>query len=63
MRDDVLRAFCEGKKPIDLIKDKIASKKTVYYYHSIYSDMKELIQSDNFANEMIKLLIKLRIKT
>lgn len=62
MRDDIIRAFCDGKKPVDLIKDNIASKKTIYYYHSIYSDMKELVQSDTFINEMIRLMLKIRIK-
>lgn len=63
MRTDIINAFCEGKKPIDLIKENIASKKTVYYYHSIYSDMIELIKSNEFANEMVKLMLKLRIKS
>jgi hypothetical protein len=62
MRDDIILAFCDGKKPIELINDKLASKKTIYYYHSIYSDMKEIIQSDIFVNGMIRLMIKLRIK-
>ena len=62
MRDDILRAFCNGKRPMELIKENVASKKTVYYYHSIYSDMVKTVKSDAFTNEMIKLLLNLRIK-
>jgi hypothetical protein len=62
MRSDIIIAFCEGKKPKELIDKNVANKKTIYYYHSIFNDMKEQIQSDEFSNEMIKLLLKLRIK-
>ena len=62
MRDDILKAFCDGKRPKDLIKENIANRKTIYYYHSIFANMKEIIQSDEFINQMIKLMINLRIK-
>ena len=62
MRKDILFAFCEGKKPKDLISKKVANPKTVYYYHSIYQQMKETIISEKFVNELIKLLVASRIK-
>ena len=62
MRSDIILEFCNGKRPKDLISQNIASKKTVYYYHSIFNEMKEFVQSDEFANELVKLIVKLRMK-
>lgn len=62
LRDDIILAFCEGKRPKELIDAKVANPKTIYYYHSIYQSLKESLQNDVFINEMIKLLLKLRIK-
>lgn len=62
MRDDIILAFCEGKKPKDLIQKKTANPKTIYYYHSIYKEMVDFLRSDEFVNQMVKLLLKLRIK-
>ena len=62
MREDIILAFCSGKRPKDLIEAKIANPKTIYYYHSIYQDLKESIISDDFVNAMIRLLLKLRIR-
>jgi hypothetical protein len=62
MRDDIIIEFCNGKKPKDLIKAKMAGAKTIYYYHNIYNNLKDDVTDDKFVNQMIKLLLNLRIK-
>jgi hypothetical protein len=62
MRDDIILSFCNGQRPKDLIKDKIANPKTIYYYHNIYNNLKDSVTDDAFVNQLIKILLNIRIK-
>lgn len=62
MRNDIILEFCKGKRPKDLINDKMASPKTIYYYHSIYNNLKQDLSSEEFIDELIKVFINLRMK-
>lgn len=61
MRTDIILEYCNGRKPKD-IKDR-ASKKTLYYYYRIYREMKATVTSDAFVNELIRVLVSLRVKS
>ncbi len=62
MRTDIIEQFCQGKRPKDLIQKKVANPKTIYYYHSIYNQLREIVESDDFKNQIIRLLLVLRRK-
>jgi hypothetical protein len=62
MRDDIIIEFCNDKRPKDLIKEKYANPKTIYYYHNIYNNMFDALTERKFVNSMIKILLNVRIK-
>ena len=62
MRNDLIEAFAQGKTTKQLITEGVAAPKTVYYYHSLYGQIKEAVRSEEFVNEVVRLLLKLRVK-